>query len=145
RAAQRMRARRAAGLLFILRLLPAAFALLLVAGVCVPSYLMLEQEASAEEVGSLCLVAVIMAVCLWTASFARGVRAAVRSVRHARDWERTGSRSDLAGARRPVFVVDAPAPLLALAGVFRTRVVISRVVTAAPSTEQLYAALRHEA
>jgi Zn-dependent protease with chaperone function len=143
-AAQRMCARRAAGFLLALRLLPPALALLLVGGVCVPSYLLLEQEASAEEVGWLCLAAALLSACLWSASLARSWRAAVRSARHSRDWERTGSPSKLPGGRRPVWVVDSPAPLLALAGVFRPRLVISRPAAAALSPAQLCAALRHE-
>ena len=144
RAAQRMRARRAAGFLLALRLLPAALALLLVAGLCVPSYLLLEEEANAEEVGSLCLAAAILAVCLWSASLARGVRGAALSARYARDLERMGSGSTLPGARQTVWVVNSSAPLLALTGVFRPRLVISRLVVEALSNGQLRAALRHE-
>ena len=127
-----------------LRLLPVALALPLVAGLCVPSYLLLEQEASAEEVGSLCLAAALLAICLWSVSIARSLRAAVRSMRHARDWEQVGSRANLRGARKSVWIVDAPAPLLVLSGVFRPRLVISRSVAATLTTEQLRAALRHE-
>jgi len=57
RAARRMRPRGAERFLLMLRLLPAALALLVVAGVCVPSYLWLEPEISAEEVGAGCLTA----------------------------------------------------------------------------------------
>ena len=52
RAARRMRPRLAEKFLLVLRLLPAAFALFVVAGICVPSYLWLEPEISAEEVGA---------------------------------------------------------------------------------------------
>ena len=144
RAAKRMRARRAAQFLLALRLLPAGVALLLVAGLCVPSYLLLEQESSVEEVGVLCLAAAILAACLWSSSIARSIRAPARSVRHARDWERLGSFSRLPGANQPVCVVDSPKPLLALAGVLRTRLVISRTVTGVLLPQELHAALRHE-
>jgi Zn-dependent protease with chaperone function len=144
RAAQRMRARRGAGLLLTLRLLPAMLALTLVAGLCVPSYLLLEEEGSAERVGALCLVAAMLAASMWAVSILRSVRAAARSVRHERAWERVGSRSVLDGAQHPVWVVDAPAPLLALAGVLRPQLVISRMAVAALSNEQLRAAFRHE-
>jgi hypothetical protein len=91
RAARRMRPRLAARFLLMLRLLPAALALFVVAGVCVPSYLWLEPEISAEEVGAGCLTAAILAAALCTISTARGVRAAVRSARHARSCERLGA------------------------------------------------------
>ena len=144
RAARRMRPRLAERFLLALRLLPAALALFVVAGLCVPSYLWLEPEISAEEVGAGCLTAAILAAALWTISTARGVRAAVRSARHARSCERLGRRSTLPGSRLPVWILDAPAPLLALVGVFRSRVAISSPVMSALSAGQLAAALRHE-
>src|ERR1035437_8177435 len=114
RAARRMRPRLAGRFLLALRLLPAALALFVVAGVCVPSYLWLEPQISAEEVG------------------------------HGCGCERLGRRSSLSGLRLPVWILDAPAPLLALVGVFRSRVVISSSVRSALSAGQLAAALRHE-
>ena len=131
-------------MLLMLRLLPATLALALVAGLCVPSYLLLEEEGSAERVGALCLAAAMVAAAMWTVAMVRSVRAAARSVRHERAWERSGSRSSLDGARNPVWIVDSPAPLLALAGVLRPQLVISRTAAAALSGEQLRAALRHE-
>jgi hypothetical protein len=144
RVGSKMRARRAAGFLLALRLLPAALGLTLVAGLCVPSYLLLEQEASVEEVGWLCLALAILAGSLWAASIARSLRAMARSARHARDWEEVGSLSEIEGARKPVCLVDSPAPLLALAGVLHTRLVMSRIVAGVLTGEQLRAALRHE-
>ena len=144
RAARRMRPRLAGRFLLALRLLPAALALFVVAGLCVPSYLWLEPETNAEEVGPGCLAAAILAAALWTISGARGVRAAARSARHARGCERLGRLSHLPGSRLPVWILDAPAPLLSLVGVFRSRVVISSPVLSALSAGQLAAALRHE-
>ena len=75
----RRRARRAAHaaapagrFLLALRLLPAALALFVVAGLCVPSYLWLEPETGPEEVGAGCLAAAILAAVLWGTSTARG-------------------------------------------------------------------------
>lgn len=144
RAALRMRARLAAGFLLALRLLPVTLGLALVAGLCVPSYLLLEEEASVEEMGSLCMVLAMLAVCLWAVSIARSLRAATRSVQHARDWKRAGSLSWIDGARQPVCLVESSTPLLALAGVLHPRLVISRKVAGVLTTEQLRAALLHE-
>ena len=144
RAARRMRPRLAGRFLLALRLLPAALALFVVAGLCVPSYLWLEPESNAEEVGAGCLAAAILAAALWTISTARGVRAATRSARHARGYQRLARPSTLPGSRLPVWILDTPAPLLALVGVLRSRMVISRPVMNALSAEQLAAALRHE-
>ncbi len=144
RLAERMRARRGAALLLTLRLLPATVALTLVGGLCIPSYLLLEEQGSAERVGSQCLAAAMLAASLWVIAILRSVRAAARSVRHERAWAQVGSRSRLDGAQHPVWIVDAPAPLLALAGVLRPQLVISRAAAAALSAKQLRAALLHE-
>ena len=144
RTARRMRSRRAERFLLVLRLMPAALALCVVAGICVPSYLWLEPEISAEEVGAGCLAAAILAAALLAISTARGVRATVRSARHARSCELLGRRSTLAGSPEPVWILDSPVPLFALVGVFGSRVAISRSVMNALPEGPLAAALRHE-
>src|SRR5437660_11268994 len=65
RAAERLRPRNATRLLFALRMLPSAAALFVVAVFCIPSYLWLEPEANAEEIGWLCLAAAIVSALLW--------------------------------------------------------------------------------
>src|SRR5664280_560822 len=139
RAARRMRPRLAGRFLLALRLLPAALGLFVVAALCVPSYLWLEPETNAEELGAGCLAAALLAAALWTVSTARGVHAAARSARHARCCERLGRLSTLPGSRLPVWILDAPAPLLALVGVLRSRMVMSRPVRNALSAGQLAA------
>src|SRR6185295_19649787 len=58
--------------------------------------------------------------------------------------ERLGRRSTLAGSSEPVWILDSPAPLFALVGVFGSSVAIStRVMNALPAGP-LAAALRHE-
>src|SRR6516165_9131548 len=114
RAARRVRPRLAERLLLALRLLPATLALFVVVGICVPSYLWLEPEINAEEVGAGCLTAAMLAAALLTISTARGVRAAVRSARHARSCERLGRFSSLAGSSKPVWILEAPTPMFAL-------------------------------
>jgi Zn-dependent protease with chaperone function len=144
RAARRMRPRSAGRFLLALRLLPAALALAVVGGLCVPSYLWLEPKRGLEEVGARCLAAAFLAAALWSISTARGVRAAVRSARHARESGRLSCPSTLPGSPRPVWIVDTPTPLVALVGVFGSRLLISRAVMGALPAAQLTAALRHE-
>ena len=112
RAARRMRPRSAGRFLLVLRLLPAALAqFVFVAGLCVPSYLWLEPEINAEEVGAACLAAAVLAAVLLTISTARGIRAAARSARHARDCARLGRLATLPGSPLPVCILDAPEPV----------------------------------
>ena len=144
RIADKMRPRRAAGWLLALRLLPAGLALFLVAGFCVPSYLWLEPAGTAEEVGVWFVAAVLASAAIWGISTARVGRATIRSQRYVRNCQRVGLRTRLAGESGPVWVIDGAAPSFALAGIVRTRMVVSREVVSALSADQMAAALRHE-
>jgi len=149
RLARRLHPGTAARLLLGLRLFPMAGSVLLVAGLCVPSYLWLEPRAAAEEAGFACLAAALMAGAIWAISIARALRASARSLRYIRRCRRLGRPTHLLGELSPVWVIpvkgidDAPLSLV-LAGIVRPRVFVSRVVVDALSTEQLAAALRHE-
>ncbi len=145
RAARRMRPRAAARFLLALRLLPALLALFLIVGICVPSYLWLEPDNNAEEIGNLCLISALLAAAICTISIVRSVRATVRSVRLARECRLLGRLSAVPGAHLPVWTLNSSAPFLALVGVFTSRVAVSRSVIHAFSPSQLAAALRHEA
>jgi hypothetical protein len=129
RLAESMAAQRGALLLLVLRLLPPVLATALVAGICAPSYLWLEPEATAEHVGWTCLAAAVLGGWICAAGLVRAARATVRSRRYLRHC-RTMEASD--------------APVVLLAGVFRPRLLISRGVRAALSAEQLAAAVGHE-
>jgi Zn-dependent protease with chaperone function len=119
RMAGRMRAGAATRFLLTVRFAPAAIALLVVAALCVPSYLSFEPQAAAEQASTLCLLLALLCASVWAISLARGARAIWRS-------------RDLRG-----FTV-------ALAGLLRPRVLVSPEVRRALSPEELAAALRHE-
>jgi len=139
RLGERIRPNLAARYLLALRMLPAAGSALIVLTVCLPSYLWLEPEAPTERVGFGCLAAALLGVAMWSVSLARGLGVVAGSRRFLRNCQRAG-RPGRAGA----WIVDGAAPLLALGGIVRPRLVISRGVLAALSPEQLEAALRHE-
>jgi Zn-dependent protease with chaperone function len=144
RLAEGMSPRRATRFLFALRFFPTALALLLVAIVCAPSYLWLEPRDTAEHVGLAFVGLALLAAAAWCVSISRAVRALVASIRFTRHCERLGSVVQLAGVTAPVIVVEGEIPLLAMAEVFRRRIVITRGVLRALSAEQLEAALGHE-
>jgi hypothetical protein len=126
RAANRMRPRTATRILLGLRLLPAAAAMFVVTGFCVPSYLSLEQEAGGEEIGWLCLIAACVSLVVLLQAALNLGRSVARSARYARHCERTG------------------APVLMLTGILRSRLVVSETIRRTLSPEQFEAALRHE-
>jgi len=139
RFSQRIAPRVAARFLLILRLLPAGAALLLVAGLCVPSYLWLEPAGATEDIGVWCLAAAVLAVAVWSISVARAGRAMVGSFRYIRHCQEVGREAG--GA---VWVVESSAPVLGLAGIVRPRLVMSRGLVNALSEDQLAVAVRHE-
>jgi Zn-dependent protease with chaperone function len=145
RIAARIKPALAARFLLFLRLIPAGFGVVLVAGVCIPSYLWLEpRTATSEEVGWLCLTFSVLTVLLWVVSIRRGWVAITRSIRYLHRCQRNGLRTELPGERRPAWVVEEPAGLFAMAGIIRPRLLISRQVVNALSGDQLAVALRHE-
>jgi beta-lactamase regulating signal transducer with metallopeptidase domain len=142
--AERLRPRLAARLMFILRLLPAGVAVFAVFALCLPSYLWFEPHSSAENLGIACAVAAILGVAVWTISIFRVLRASAASLRCARQWRRMGQQFRLPDNASEILVIDENSPLLALAGIFHSRLVASRSVLTALSAEQFSAALRHE-
>ena len=145
RLSARIRPVVAARLLFSLRMLPTGLSVLIVAGLCAPSYLWLEpRTATSEEVGLLCLGFSILAVAIWTISFLRCLRAVTSSVRYLRSCRRFGQKTELPGEPWPVWMVEEPGALFAIGGIIRPRLLISRRVMSVLSSDQLAAALRHE-
>lgn len=142
RLAARMRASRAAAFLFALRLLPAAGALAVVGGLCAPSYLWLEPRATAEEVGVGFLGMAVVGAAICGAAAARALSGICSLVRLQRHWKRIAQPESVAG--RTALVMDEQTPLLALAGIFRPRLVASRAVLNTLGGEELQTAIDHE-
>jgi hypothetical protein len=144
RMAEQINPRSAARFLLALRLFPSTFAIFLVIGLCVPSYLWLEPEAAGEHMRWELLTAALFGLTIWACSMARGLRAMVRSRRHDQYCGGVGRRTRIAGEPTAVWVIPAPAPFFALTGIVHPRLVISRAILEALSAEQLAAALLHE-
>jgi Zn-dependent protease with chaperone function len=142
RRAERWRAAAAAQTMLALRLLPAASALFVMFAICIPSYLRLEPAATEEDIGIACLALAAMGAAMWGFSIARTARALLRSMRHLRAWRRRGSEATI-GDRR-VWMVDGSGQTLALAGIFRPKLIVSRNIVETLPADQLAAALRHE-
>lgn len=145
RLAGRMEPRRAARFVIAIRLFPPTAAILVVAVFCVPSYIWLEPRITAEGIGLACLAAAILGASVWGVSILRSARAIISSARFMRDCQRSASRTNLPGEVSPVWVIEKEPPLVvALAGVIRPQLIVSRRVLNALSREQLELALRHE-
>jgi hypothetical protein len=144
--AERMQPRRAARFLFAIRLFPSTIACLLVAALCVPSFIWLEPVDASEGVGFICLAAAAMGAAVWGISLARGLRAIANSAQFLRGCHRPGKVSPVRAPDKvsPVWEIEMPAPLVALAGVIRPRFVVSSQVLTVLTPGQLELALLHE-
>jgi Zn-dependent protease with chaperone function len=134
----------AARFLLALRILPFALAVLFVLALCVPSYLWLEPAATSEEVGLVCVLLGLLGCINWCLSIARTGHSLFASMRHNRLCRLAGQETRLPGESFPVLLVENEAPFLALSGVFRPRLLVSRGILQSLSADELDAALRHE-
>lgn len=141
---QRLGARRGAAVLLCARLAPSVVAAGTVLALCVPSYLSFEDECGAEYVGYKCLALALLCTALMAVSAARAGSALARSRRYVHRCLSLGSSVKLTESGAPVVVVEEQAPFMAIAGIVKPSVLVSRGVLDALSPEHLAAALRHE-
>jgi beta-lactamase regulating signal transducer with metallopeptidase domain len=144
RFAGTLQPRAAARFLFAVRLLPFGFAAAVVIGLCVPSYLWLEPQLNSERIGSACFLLALCGIAGWFGSIARVERAVTVSLRFRRSCQKAGGEMRMPGDFFRAMVIRENAPLLAVAGVFRPRLLISERVLQGLPTDQLEVALQHE-
>lgn len=136
--------RRAALRLVALRLLPWAAAVVMVLGLCLPSYWRWEPAGRPERVSWLFLAAGGLGLALCLLSARRSLHAAIAVRRLIRACRASGREARLTASHLPLLVLESEARFLVLAGILRPRLVISAGALRALSCEQLDAALRHE-
>ncbi len=144
RLAEHMKARSAARTLFLLRMSPLVLTLMAVLAFCIPSYLWLEPRMSGEKVGVACVLLAVLGVTVWVPSLVRVAGAVCGTTRYLHECERHGRKISVPGEQSPALLLADKTAVLAVAGVFRPRLLISRRVMRGLSSEQRDAALRHE-
>jgi beta-lactamase regulating signal transducer with metallopeptidase domain len=140
----RLQPRLAARFILALRLMPCGLALFAVAGLCIPSYIWLEPKVTSEQVGVWCWALALL--CAWTlgTSIARAVRELGAAFRYTRRCRRLGREIRLSDGFPAVLIVESEAPVLAVAGLMRSCIVISTGVLRELPSQHLDAALGHE-
>jgi hypothetical protein len=129
---------------FAARILPAATALFFVGVVFVPSYWKYEPRDFVEGFDiTLTALAFCAAALLITATI-RGLSAWRGAVRRTRVWMRSARPLAIAGTGLPVSEIDVDTPLMALVGVLRPRLLVTRGLVAALTDEELAASIAHE-
>jgi BlaR1 peptidase M56 len=144
RLAERLTARGAAALLFWVRILPAAVALIVVAFACAPSYVRFEGNVNAERVGFTCLAMACLGAFIAIIAVVKGLRIATHSVAFTRRCRRNGSAVRLSGTPSRMLVIQGSRPFLVQSGIFRPYIVISQRLLSDFSSAELDAALGHE-
>jgi hypothetical protein len=144
RLAGRMRASTAAHFLLAVRVMPVALTLLILFGLCVPSYLWLEPGEAREQIGLACMLIAVLGALAWATSLSRLTSAVAGTMRYMRHCKLDGHETTLAGEPSPVLVLEEEAPVLAMAGVVHQQMVVSRSVMLGLTGEQIEAAFRHE-
>ncbi|MGC2529332.1 MAG: hypothetical protein WA639_16400 [Candidatus Acidiferrum sp.] len=136
--------RAASRFLLALRMLPFAFAALFVLALCVPSYLRFEPSLTSERAGAVCLVLGLLGAATCSLSIARSAHSLLVSWRDNRLCQLAAQEASMPGISSQMLIVENDAPLLAMSGLLRPHLLISRAVLRALSAEELHAALRHE-
>jgi Zn-dependent protease with chaperone function len=132
------------GFWLAVRLLPAVLSLAFVGLVFLPSYWRYEPRELVEGFDvSLTTLAAFACALLGTA-VARGVTAWRGAKRRTDKWMRVGRPLTLADTSVPAFAIDTDAPVMALVGVLRPRLLITRPVLETLTDEELRASVAHE-
>jgi len=136
---------RSASHLLALRLLPAALSIAFVTAIFLPSYWAFEPRDYVEGFDvTLTLLAIVAAVMI-AAAAARGAQAWRRATRRARVWTSAAVPVRIDRCEAPAFAVDTPEPMMALVGLLRPRLIVTRGLMHALTPEEIAAGAAHEA
>ena len=137
-------ARRARRSLLMLRLLPATASAAFVAGVFIPSFWRFEPRDFTEGFDLTLTLLAAAAAAMLAGAFARGAMAWWHVARRARAWTAAVHAMRFDGIDVPVFRIDSSRPVMALVGILRPRLIVTRGLIDALTAEELAASLAHE-
>ena len=126
------------------RMIPAAASLL--AGLlAVSAFLRFEPREDPEDMSMLLIALAAITVAVWTTASARLLRTRLAAGRSLRWWMAAAEPIEVRGIAVPAFVVNIGFPIVAVVGLFRPRLIVSRAVLDACSEAEMQAILAHEA
>jgi bla regulator protein blaR1 len=129
---------------FGLRVLPGLGAALFVAAMFLPSYWKYEPFESVEGFDLSLTICGAAAIAVLIAAAVRGFTAWRSAARRTREWMRTARPLNLPGTAIPAFEIAADAPVMALVGVLRPRLLVTRGLIDALTPEELATSVAHE-
>jgi Zn-dependent protease with chaperone function len=137
-------ARRAADLLFAIRVLPVVLPGVAALGFALPAFLKLEPHSTGEAVGLKLVVLSVAGTAVVITMFFHGARLLLNTARVRKQWRASAQPWQVAGCELPVYCVEGAGALLSVTGMVRPAVFVARTVTQILSPEELRAALAHE-
>ena len=133
-----------ARVLFLLRIVPATLAMILVALFLTPAYLAYEPRTTTEGVSfKLALLAAISLIGIGFAVF-RCLASWRATARLTADWLAHGELVEIEGIDIHAYCVEHAFPIIAIVGVIRPKLFIARRVTESLAPDEIAAALAHE-
>jgi len=141
--ALRLSVRRAADMLFVLRMFPLITAALITAGLTVPSFLLLEPRATDERVGAVSLALSACGLILGLVGIMNSAIVLRRASRVVEGWTR-GARPDTSLRSVPVLTISATSPAMSATGILRPKILLSGAAERRLTRRELQAALNHE-
>ena len=136
--------RRARRLIWI-RSIPFVFSAIVSLAIVMPSFAIFEPAGATDTAGPYVTALAVFALALWTTSLWIGLRAAARTHQAVGEWLRASKPLDVdPPAGVPAFVIHTAAPIVALVGVFRPKLLAAQSVIDACSDQELNAIVSHE-
>lgn len=127
-----------------MRLCPAVASMAFVLLFFVPSYWRYEPRNLGEPLDFTLLTSAGAGIVLVALGAARALGAWRAAARRTRAWRRMSQPLAVDAAGVPVFAVEVATPMMALAGVWRPRLLVTRGVLEALTAEELRAGVAHE-
>jgi len=140
---QTLAARRAADLLFALRMLPLATAAATTAAFTVPSFLLLEPRAVDEPIGAAPVILGLFALAAGIAGIANVVHALRQTSRTVSAWS-SGAESLQFPHSLPILRISQPIPPMTAVGIVHLRILLSSSAQLLLTPAELTMALNHE-
>jgi Zn-dependent protease with chaperone function len=133
-----------ARLLFGLRVLPPAVALVFVAAFLIPAFLLYEPHPAPESVGPPLLALALLSASGIVHATYRAVASWSATGRLTSLWLRRAEPVSIEGVGMPAYRLVSPTPVLAVVGVLRPSLFVAAQVLESLSPEELAVALAHE-
>lgn len=133
-----------ATVLFCLRMLPGAAALVVAFGVALPVFYIFEPRDSGETLARTLVVAASVGLALLARGAWRGATALAATARLRHDWLRRGRPLGGFDTPLPVFAIDESFPTVAVVGVLNPALFIAERVVSECTPDEVHAMVRHE-